>query len=380
MKPATLEFVRKRFAAYYNGEIKGAGALFAPSSMTQREWGFLFFSTDAKVGMRRHLDFRDLDSLKSYLKTMTPAHVYYSTAYYRNPSAGTMAEKTWQGADLIFDLDADHILHASYEVMLSRVKEELFKLIDMLTGELGFDKKDLHINFSGGRGYHIHLPLLTVRSMDTAARRQLADYVSGVGLTAESMLASPQKTGWPVRWRSALSAELERISGLTQPETRAYLCGFQGVSERQADLFYKGINDVRRKLNETPSLLKENKIIAAMTTHENPVFQEKIQAQAALVDEPVTADVKRLIRYPGSLHGGSGMQAVSVDVSDLDTFDPLVDPVVFGEDLVTVTCQFPVKMPMLGNTYNLVKGTNKVPEALAIFLCCRGIAELGGEN
>ncbi|HJJ46849.1 MAG TPA: DNA primase catalytic subunit PriS [Methanocorpusculum sp.] len=379
MKPATFEFVKKRFSAYYDGEINGAGALSEPFSMPQREWGFLFFSTDAKVGMRRHLDFRDLDSLKTYLKAMVPAHVYYSSAYYRHPSAGTMAEKTWQGADLIFDLDADHILHASYEVMLSRVKEELFKLIDMLTGELGFDKRDLHINFSGGRGYHIHLPLLEIRNMDSAARRQLADYVSGVGLTADSMLVSSQKTGWPIRWKNALSTELDRISHLNLQDAKAYLCGLSEISERQANFFYKGINDVKRKLIETPSRLKENKVIAAITTHENPVFQEKIQAQAALVDEPVTADIKRLIRYPSSLHGGSGMQAVSVDISNLDAFDPLVDPVVFGEDPVTVTCNFPVTMPMLGNTYNLVKGTNKVPEALAIFLCCRGIAELGGE-
>jgi DNA primase small subunit len=35
-------------------------------------------------------------------------------------------------------------------------------------------------------------------------------------------------------------------------------------------------------------------------------------------------------------------------------------------------------MPILGDTYELAKGEGSVPEALAVFLCCRGLAELAG--
>jgi DNA primase small subunit len=35
-------------------------------------------------------------------------------------------------------------------------------------------------------------------------------------------------------------------------------------------------------------------------------------------------------------------------------------------------------MSILGNRYDLEKGINQVPEALAVFLCCRGVAEIGG--
>jgi len=379
MKPATLEYLKKRFSSYYNGEIQGVGAFFPPTSLIQREWGFLFFSADQKTGMRRHIDFSTEENLREYLKAMTPAHVYYSSAYYEHPSAGTMDEKSWIGADLIFDLDADHILHASYEVMLSRVKEELFKLIDMLTGELGFDKKDLKINFSGGRGYHIHVPLIAVRNMDSNSRRQLADYVSGVGLSSETMLTSSATEGWPNRWKSALNDELTSIETMSPLDAKSYLTGIPGINERQASLLIKNVAEIKEKLKINPSSLKENKTIAALTSHENPVFLEKIHAYAAQVDEPVTADIKRLIRFPGSLHGGSGMQAINLELSELDTFDPLVDPVVFGEGNTKVSCKFPLKMPMLGNNYDLVAGENTVPEALAIFLCCRGIAEIGGE-
>ena len=72
------------------------------------------------------------------------------------------------------------------------------------------------------------------------------------------------------------------------------------------------------------------------------------------------------------------MRVTPIPLEDLDDFDPLIDAVVFGEEPVTVTTRFPVTMPMLGNTYAVAAGTSKVPEALAVFLCARGIAELGG--
>ena len=377
MKPATLEFLKKRFSAYYNGELKGAGAVFTPTSMPQREWGFLFFSESIKAGMRRHLTFPDEADLATYLKTMSPAHVYYSTAYYAHPSAATMQEKEWLGADLIFDLDADHIVKGAYDMMLARVKEDLYKLIDMLTGELGFSKHDLRINFSGGRGYHIHIPTLAVRGFSSAERRELVNYVSGTGLSLETMLNSSKDDGWQGRYRTALAGELERIQKLAPLEARSYLSGLSGISEKSADYFYKNLSETRGKLLANPASLTENKVIRAITAPENTVFQEQILSAAAQADEPVTTDIKRLIRHPGSLHGGSGMRVTPIPLEDLDDFDPLIDAVVFDEDPVTVTAKFDVTMPILGNTYQ-VSGTQKVPEALAVFLCARGIAELGG--
>jgi len=132
------------------------------------------------------------------------------------------------------------------------------------------------------------------------------------------------------------------------------------------------------KLKQTPSSLKDNILLKAVLNPEiNLSFREKLLALAAQVDKQVTMDVKRLIRHPGSLHGGSGMRVVPLDLDELADFDPLMDAVVFGENLVTVTCNFPLEMKMLGNTYALEKGVNKVPEALGVFLCCRGIAEYG---
>lgn len=380
MKPATYEFLRQRFSAYYNGEVQGAGAVYIPEALTEREWGFIFFSSGSKTaGMRRHLSFSSPEEVHTYLKTMIPAHVYYSTAYYARPGAGQMSDKGWLGADLIFDLDADHIVRGPYDVMLARVKEELFKLIDMLTSELGFFERDLRINFSGGRGYHIHIPTLAVRSWDSTERRELVNYVSGTGLSAESMLAGPARNkGWQKRYRAALLAELDRIAALESDAQAEYLTGFKGISDKFAAGFLKNLDVTRTTAATIPEKLLENKVIRAITNPENKPFQDQILAMAAQADEPVTTDIKRLIRHPGSLHGGSGMRVTPLEVDRLDAFDPLLDAVVFGERQVTVECSFPLTMPILGNSYGLSKGLNTVPEALAVFLCCRGIAEIGG--
>jgi DNA primase small subunit len=43
---------------------------------------------------------------------------------------------------------------------------------------------------------------------------------------------------------------------------------------------------------------------------------------------------------------------------------------------VRINTVHPVTMPMLGSTYELEKGITTVPEAVAVFLCCRGMAEI----
>ncbi|HSQ93681.1 MAG TPA: DNA primase small subunit domain-containing protein, partial [Methanoregula sp.] len=153
MNPATTEFLRQRFTEYYRKTV-----LVPPPSLGQREWGFVLFNPgSADMRMRRHIGFSDRGEMESYILNIIPQHTYYSTAYYEKPDAGTMADKGWCGADLIFDLDADHIVRGPYDQMLARVKEETEKLLAMLTEEFGMDKKSIALVFSGGRGYHVHI-------------------------------------------------------------------------------------------------------------------------------------------------------------------------------------------------------------------------------
>ena len=55
----------------------------------------------------------------------------------------------------------------------------------------------------------------------------------------------------------------------------------------------------------------------------------------AEIDEPVTIDIHRLIRYPGSLHGATGFKVQELGINELNFFNPLnennedLDPIIF---------------------------------------------------
>ncbi|MDV2480630.1 DNA primase small subunit PriS [Methanoculleus sp. Wushi-C6] len=368
MRPATLEFVKQRFSEYYRKQN-----LPAPSSLEQREWGFAYLDAAAEIRMRRHMAFSDPLELSAYVRNMTPAHVYYSTAYYQTPSAPTMNEKRWAGADLIFDLDADHIIRGSYTMMLERVREETVKLVGMLVDELGFSRNHIRIAFSGGRGYHIHITDIAVRGWGSPERREVVDYVCGIGLDPAVMLAAGPRNGWRGRYADALRAHLLWIKGLDPAGAKDRLAGVPGVSKAAAGKFHAGLDAL---LEKSPEELLQNPVVRAIAAA--PDFADRLRDAGARADEPVTTDIKRLIRAPGSLHGGSGMRVVPLEIRDLADFDPLVDAVVFGDREVRVEMKANFSTSLLGNTYTLKAGTAAVPEALAVFLCCRNMAEITG--
>jgi len=185
----TKQYLRKRFSDYYqNCELS------MPPELAKREWGFIFFDELPEVVMRRHKAFSSQSEALEYLRSMAPAHVYHSAAYYQIPGAATMKEKQWQGADLIFDLDADHLpaKPKSYAEMLSNVKAETLKLLDFLLDDFGFSEDSISVVFSGGRGYHIHVRDPRVLTLESAERREIVDYLNGIGLSSD-FLFKPAK-------------------------------------------------------------------------------------------------------------------------------------------------------------------------------------------
>ena len=379
MKPATLEFVKQQFAEYYR-----RSRITVPPGLEQREWGFIFLDPDPqKTAMRRHMAFGTRGEVAEYLRTLVPAHAFHSAAYYTAPAASTMGEKGWTGADLIFDLDADHLMRGPYDRMLSRVKEETEKPLAMLTGELGFHRKDLHLVFSGGRGYHIHIRDLSVRGWGSQERRELVDYVCGTGLDPRAVLRRgiPAPGGWRGRYMRAVREYLMWLGGQGREEAMAHLTSFEGVGKEGATRLMENLDRAIASLDAgDPGPLLQHRAFRTIAAAGSGRLTDLVKEQAARADEPVTTDTKRLIRLPTSLHGGSGFRVTPLDLPELPDFDPLVDAVVFGDRKVRVELSGKVTMPLMGSTYALEKGPATVPEALAVFLCCRGIAEIAGEG
>src|SRR5208337_4380082 len=87
---ARFNFLKQHFLNYYQEHAK---SLNPPSSMKEREFGFLTFREKIMI---RHKAFKDLESFNGALLSLTPSDVYYSTAYYERPDAD-MARKGWLG-------------------------------------------------------------------------------------------------------------------------------------------------------------------------------------------------------------------------------------------------------------------------------------------
>jgi DNA primase small subunit len=403
---ASKRFIMSMFSRHYK-----MAPLSMPERFARREFGFMFFDRDFVM---RHLAFPSRAALKKYLVEQVPSHAYYSCAYYERPDAPTMAEKKWLGADLIFDLDADHVEGAQglpYEKMLERVKEEVKRLIDeFLLGDLGFSEEDLKIVFSGGRGYHIHINSPRVLKLSSHERREIVDYVTGTGLDIDWVfpetlfetgrfkdkvdvsqkrgMPSSDDGGWRRRMRGGMEDLLASLDGKEAEEGLALLRGI--FKESKIEIGKKTLEGLYQDLYSGKSGQRGVDRMRAENTFE--VFSEKRHADAFLsvvdirvkgrmkgeTDEPVTSDIKRLIRLPSSLHGKTGFEVVPMTREKLDTFDPFTDAVAaeFGDDAVKVVVEKAAKVTLKGQEFSLKEGENEVPEYVAVFLICRRLATI----
>ncbi len=378
-----------------------------PFRFTRREWGFFPFG--GKM-MFRHMAFLKKEDIFRFFRESVPMHAYYSVAYYGDPSLQPMGEKfrTWMGADLVFDLDADHLPDAdsmTYPEQLAKVKDEVDGLLrDFILDDLGFPEEHTHLHFSGGRGYHIHVRDPAVLELDSRDRRQIVDYITGRNIDFDVLF--PKKTvevnprfgsskmvrnfrdrnygGWVSKiyaGKDALIRDLmdledrrKRVKRLLRVSSDKGL----GIGERKCesiidDLFYKG------KKNSAIRMLDEDKFtITSKNTMDND-FLRLCTAYSSInlkgeTDEPVTTDIKRLIRCPGSLHGKTGLKVMEVDRDRLDRFDPLRDAVALPSDPVKVRLPDEFEMDMGGRSWKLDAGDAEVPRYLAYFLVARRLA------
>ena len=376
-----MNFLRKKFHSYYlRPSIK------FPHRVERREFAFVLFNEQS---MHRHISFSSKDGLLNYLKTNIPAHVYYSSAYYRNPSASTMQEKKWMGADLIFDLDADHLPNAkemSYEDSLREVKKEAIKLLSFLIDDFGFSKEEIEIYFSGSRGYHLHVSNSKVLELGSQERREIVDYITGRGLNIEEIAREkkiykgkfvdktieicPQAGGWKGRIAKTLIKFFREIRNMSREKAIEELMKIESVGRKMAEDIYDALNDERMRR------IEEGKLDQATAFKKivKPLIRKLAISLHSEADEPVTADIKRLIRLPGSLHGKTGLRVTEVKIDEINEFEPLRDAVVFSDEKVKIKMLKPFRIKMMEEEFDL-KGVAKVPEYLAVFLVAKGVAE-----
>ncbi len=354
-----------------------------PDLISSREIGFIPFYGS----MIRHLGLRNSGEVDAFVKRNVPRHLYYSTAYYRFPYEKKMEMKEWMGAELIFDLDADHIEGAEkmrYDEILAKVKEHTLRLVEkFLIGTFGFEDEDLKIFFSGGRGYHVHVLSERIYNLTSDGRREIADYIRGEGLNAEEfrklgVVNYREASGWVNFIDRKFTEIYQKYSEEDESiyEDAILLNTFK--KREQVEEYFSRMKTVKisRKAVSKVNLLKEPGMekYRYMTRDDQTVLQNLIsrlqKEDAAEIDEPVTTDVHRLIRYPFSLHGKTGLMVYPVTINSMREFDPLeeaVNPILKGKT-AKINVVKPLKIRFNSEAYSLSPGETDLPLDLSVFI------------
>ena len=189
-----------RFSDYYNSI--STGSIWTPPRFRSREWMFIPWGN---LTPTRHVGFGTKPELHNYLKMNSPHSCFHSTAYYADPFQTKMVDKGWKGADLIFDLDGDHLPGVSdrdFPSMLELIQEQAWTLwSDFLSPEFGFEEKCLQVSFSGHRGFHIHIRDPKYLHLDSKSRRQLVNHLRGEGVNVQALMSNDSG-----RWKDRLSS------------------------------------------------------------------------------------------------------------------------------------------------------------------------------
>ncbi|MCW3995638.1 MAG: DNA primase small subunit PriS [Candidatus Bathyarchaeota archaeon] len=404
---ASREFVYKKFAEYYRDP---STEIPAPLHTEQREFGYLMFKERFMV---RHRSFSSISNLRAVLAETVPSDVYHSCAYYENPDFD-MDKKGWVGSDLVFDIDADHIptscnkIHDEFkcvkcgfsgrgitpeacpccegtkfetkiwacDLCIQSAREETGKLLDMLENDFGFSTDDLHVFFSGHRGYHVHLEAESVRSLDAMARKEIVDYVTGLGLAVLDKEADEKRRkrkgakhfilhdfGWNRRLKVAMEKFLLNAS---KEDLKAVGIRNRALIENKDAIIKRAINEGRWESINGVSVQTWLKLAEYVR-----------EQQASKIDTVVTTDVHRLIRMNGTLHGKTGLMKVEFPAKSLADFDPFSGAVAFkkGEVKVFVSDapEFRLGDEALGPYKNQ---TVVLPTAAAVMLICKRRAEV----
>jgi len=402
-------FIQSLFREYYEKEYRSP---YMPPMLEKREFGYMTFTQRAMV---RHLSFKSFEQLRDALRTAAPAHVYRSAAVYDYPEA-PMEEKGWLGAELIFDIDADHLQTSCKEEhdfrlcvscrsrvssntcdkcgsqqvsdikwvcdrCLQSAKMEMLKLLEFIQSDFGVREDRLVISFSGNRGYHLAIYDDRVLGLSRDARQEIVEYVTGsafdpiltgMGLEKDVYNGASDYTG--SGWRGRIAREsYSLISRLSNDTALA-----EALSKRLGPKMVDKLRSLEPFWHERPrwdlipaSGAKKHAVISAL-------LEAALDISRAHVDTVVTTDVHRLLRLADTLNGKTGLKASTVDLNLLEDFDPLKECAVLPDKPITIVRVGYAPKFRLGDEYYGPFQDEEValPAKVSAYLICRGVATL----
>src|SRR5438445_7853600 len=346
MLEKNVNFVEAVLKEYYFNNFE---LIHVPSRTSEREFGYQKFNS----GMIRHLAIKNDKDLHLLLMTHVPSDVYCSNAYYSFPNL-PMTEKDWKEADLIFDIDAkdlklgcrkDHtcfkcnscqnvneqslkcikcnsdkfdVISVTCQNCIIEAKNEVKKLIQVLTEDLAVSEEKIQVYFSGNEGFHVHVTNSEYQTLGSRERADLADYLMFNGVMQESLGSSKPNSSKP-----SLPDIGER--------------GWRGRAARE----------IFGSKSKRPKIIQDI-LLGGYSTFQSRL-EEMRQKIGVRIDPKVTMDIHRIFRLGGSINSKSGLS--KIPSKNLESFNPFFDACVLGDEKVEILANCPVSFRLKNKKY-----------------------------
>ena len=330
-----------------------------------------------------------------------------------------MKEKGYQGCDFLIDIDVDHFItpckenhdfwycnncHEQGKGMVPKkcpkcrkisfkslswiceecldiAKRGILKIIeDFLVPDFNISEDQLKIAFSGHRGYHLKVENEKIRALSSAERREIVDYLTGENISYDILGLDDLYSNLNL---------IENNFGWTKKIIKKIK---KTIKDYPNDILIEVLKDygfnskiIEYILNDKENFLKNLWNIEGLGQKTWTKFLENITKNiGAKIDVPVSIDVHRLIRCPGSLHGSTGFRVQELNLSELEHFNPLneyndrINPIVFEEKKNTQ-----IKLEIIENVVPSIKFKDEkygpynkgetiiIPLHIAVFLLCK---------
>jgi DNA primase small subunit len=365
------KILEESFKKYYFDHFD---LIHTPKNPEMREFGYQKLNS----GMSRHLSLKSDKELHLLLMTQVPSDVYCSNARYSFPNL-PMAEKDWQDANLIFDIDAkdlhlpcranhtyrkctscgnvfanldqcDKCKATKFETVsvlcsdcISAAKVEVKKLIAILITDLGINKENIAVYFSGNEGFHVHITSSNYEKLDSRQRADLVDYVMLKG-------AMPETFGAKYNFAKSEFADIDDKGWLGRVSKHIF-GSKSNKSKISKQIISEGYTSFKQRLEQT---------------------QKEIGVR---VDPNVTIDVHRIFRLGGTINSKSGLTKTLC--KDVEKFNPSSDACFIDDDKVTVTANCPLEFKLKSKKFGPYKDEQlTVPKYAAVYMICKGCATI----
>ena len=239
----------------------------------------------------------------------------------------------------------------------------------------------MSVNFSGNRGYHVHVRDPRFKSLRSEERREIIEYIKGIGLRYDAFFLEKEAGASPVSGRPVYKEQgpqpaasgyggrfAKKIVQALENEPEKMSRIFKDKAKR--DNFLNGINSGNWSLRKlSPGIDAKLRAIA----------ETELPMRTVNIDSGVTQDTSQLIRVANSIHGSTGLAAKILGFSELSLFEPMHGAIIFSQTPMKITAIEDIPEIEMGNQVHesIPKGAQKeVPEYLAFYLKLKGSAKI----